>query len=148
MNTKETSWYIFLSKYCLVGWFSVDDRSSYNLNKIHNSWTWPLPDALLFYWPQGVHLLRVQCILTGIEWRSELVVPQRRTVSYPFWAKKIMMKKQKNNLTAEWLTGFFMTLKSLLRHTLAHQKGWYNRKWFLTQYCGTSSFAHKNRLWS
>jgi len=27
-------------------------------------------------------------------------VPQRETVSYPFWGKKIMTKKQKNNLTA------------------------------------------------
>jgi len=42
----------------------------------------------------------------------------------------------------------FMTWNSLLRHTLAHQKGRCNREWFLMQHCGTSSFAHKNRLWS
>ena len=86
----------------------MDDRSSYNLNKIHNSWTWPLPDALLFYWLQGVHLLRVQCILPGVESRSELVVPQRETVSYPFWGKKFMTKKQikTTSLLNGWL---FMT---------------------------------------
>ena len=29
------------------------------------------------HWLQGVHLLRVQCILPGVESRSELAVPQR-----------------------------------------------------------------------
>jgi len=57
-----------------------------------------------------------------------------------------MTKKQKTiSLLNGWL---FMTWNSLLRYTLAHQKGWCNREWFLMQYCGTSSFAHKNRLWS
>ena len=50
---------------------------------------------MLFYWLQGVHLLCVQCILPGIESRTELAASQSETVSYPFWGKKIMTKKQK-----------------------------------------------------